>query len=128
MYKVYYSNSNCIQQMVLWFVFIMLFLLSRPAVGFAETSPMGLVKSASVTIEGKTSNAIIVGERHFIVTESTAILNKEGEKIRLGDIPVPCKANIEYLLRMDRDPETMSITIKQALPGSSPAWSSQDHK
>jgi hypothetical protein len=128
MCKVYYSNSNCMQQMVLWFVLIMLFLLSRPAVGFAETSPMGLVKSASVTIEGKTSNAIIVGERHFMVTESTAILDKEGEKIRLGNIPVPCKANIEYLLRMDRDPETMSITIKQALPGSSPAWSSQDHK
>lgn len=121
MSKLY--RDHCIQAIVLWVVFLVLFLLSRPVIGFAENPPpLDLIRSGSMKIEGKTNTAIIVGERHFIVTESTTILNVNEKKIHLIDLPIPCKATIEYQLRMDQDPLTLKILIKQVLPGSSTLW------
>jgi len=73
-------------------------------------------------IEGKTGDAVLVGERRFLVTEATTILTIEGEKIQLSALPVPCKAEITYQLRMDQDPVTLKISIKQLLRGSSKMW------
>jgi len=102
-------------------VFLLLFLL-LPVTGFSKSPPKGLIRSASVIIQGKTSDAIVVSERHFVVTEATTIVTMEGEKIQLSALPIPCKAEITYQLRMDQDPVTVSISIKQVLRGSSKTW------
>lgn len=114
-----FYRSQCIQPVVLWVALLLVFSLSKPIIG----SPQGLVRSGSVKIEGKTSDSIIAAERHFIVTESTTILDVNGKKIQLTNLPVPCKAEIQYRLRMDQDPVTLKIVIKRVLPGSSTMWS-----
>jgi hypothetical protein len=114
-----FYRSQCIQPVVLWVALLLVFSLSKPIIG----SPQGLVRSGSVKIEGKTSDSIILAERHFIVTESTTILDVNGKKIQLTNLPVPCKAEIQYRLRMDQDPVTLKIVIKRVLPGSSTMWS-----
>ena len=120
-----FYRAQCIQPVVLWIVFLMLLFLSQPVIGFAQRSPMGIIRSGSMKIEGKTSEAIIAAERHFIVTESTTILDIDGKEIQLSNLPVPCEAEIEYSLRMDQDPVILKIIIKRVLPGSSTAWTSQ---
>ncbi|MFB0521790.1 MAG: hypothetical protein ACETWD_10250 [Desulfatiglandales bacterium] len=114
-----FYRSQCIQPVVLWVALLLVFSLSKPIIG----SPEGLVRSGSVKIEGKTSDSIILAERHFIVTESTTILDVNGKKIQLTNLPVPCEAEIQYRLRMDQDPVTLKIVIKRVLPGSSTMWS-----
>lgn len=119
-----FYKCNVIQRIVSWIVFFMLFLLSGPAIGSAESppSPMDLIRCSPAIIQGKTHSAVIVNERHFVVTESTTILDVNGEKILLGDFPIPCEADIEYQLRMDQDPVALKITIKRALKGASTIW------
>lgn len=113
-----FCRGQCIQPVVLWVVFLLFLSLSKPIIG----SPQGLVRSGSAKIEGKTSDSIIAAERHFIVTESTTILDVNGKEIRLIDLPIPCEAEIEYRLRMDEDPVTLKIVIKRVLSGSSTMW------
>ncbi len=119
-----FYRAKCIQPVVLWVVFLMLLFMSKPVIGFAQRSPMGLIRSGSMKIEGKTSGAIIAAERHFIVTETATILDVDGKEIQLSDLPIPCEAKIEYRLRMDQDPVILKIIIKRVLPGSSTAWPS----
>ena len=120
-----FHRGHCIQLIVLLAVFLMVFLLFNPVIGFAQSPQMGLKRSGSVKIEGKTIDAIIVAERHFIITESTTIMDINGKEIQLNDLPIPCEAKIQYRLRMDQDPVTLKIIIKRVLPGSSTAWTSQ---
>jgi hypothetical protein len=117
---IYYRGQS-IYKISLCLVFSLLFLL-LPVTGFSESLPKGLLRSGFVIIQGKTVDAIIVSERHFVVTEATTIVTMEGEKIQLSALPVPCKAEITYLLRMDQDPVTLKISIKQLLRGSSKTW------
>jgi len=117
---IFYRGQS-IYKISLCLVFSLLFLL-LPVTGFSESLPKGLTRSGSVIIQGKTSDAIIVSERHFVVTEATTIVTMEGEKIQLSALPIPCKAEITYQLRMDQDPVTLSISIKQLLRGSSKTW------
>ena len=104
------------------------FLMSEPVIGFAKSPPMALTRSGFVKIDGKTRNAIIIIERHFTVTESTTILDVHGKKIQLDDLPTPCKAKIMFRLRMDQDPETLKVVVKEVFPHSNTAWSPQGHK
>jgi hypothetical protein len=112
-------RRQCIQSVVLWVALLVFFSLSKPAIG----SPQGLVRSGLVKVEGKTGDSIIAAERHFIVTESTTILDVNGKKIQLTNLPIPCKAEIQYRLSMDQDPVTLKIVIKRVLPGSRTMWS-----
>ena len=111
-----------VHAIVLCFVLLIPFLLSGPVMVFAESPPKGSVRSGSMTIEGKSNNAIVVGERHFIVAESTTILDLSEKKIQLSDLPVPCEARIEYQLRMDQDPLCLRIIVERLLEGSSKVW------
>jgi hypothetical protein len=117
---IFYRGQS-IYKISLCLVFSLLFLL-LPVTGFSESLPKGLIRSGSVIIQGKTSDAIIVSERHFVVTEATTIVTMEGEKIQLSALPIPCKAEITYQLRMDQNPVTLKISIKQLLRGSSKTW------
>ncbi len=123
-----FGRSRCLEAMFLCMVSILFFLVSTPVTGFAKSPPKGLIRAGLVKIDGKTSTAIIVKERHFSVTELTTILGVKGKKIQLDDLPIPCKARIRYRLRMDQDPEVLKVVVKKAFRGSSTAWAPREHK
>jgi hypothetical protein len=115
-----YLRGHMSRPIVLWVVFLLLlfFLISKPAIGFSETLPKGFLRTAVVEVLGKTHHAIIVGERYFVLTEKTIFLDLNGENIALDTLPVPCKADIKYLLRMDEDPLLLELLIKELYPES----------
>ena len=115
-------RGYAMQKALLWFVFLALFSLFRPSPGLSESPGRNLIKSGSVMIEGKTADAVVVGERHFLVTEATTIRDVKGKTIDLSALPIPCKAEISYRLRMDEDPVALSISIKQIPKGASEIW------
>lgn len=81
-------------------------------------SSTGLVRSGSMTIEGKSNDAIISGERRFVVTETTAIVDVTGKRIELSDLPVPCEVEVKYELKMDQDPLCLRIKVTSLPEGS----------
>jgi len=117
-----FFKDNAIYRIALSFMFLAFIIVANPAVGSPRSAPKSLDRSGNVTISGKTADAVLISERHFLVTESTIILDVRGKKIQLSDLPVPCDAEIEYRLSMDQDPVTLKITIKQLLKGSSKTW------
>ena len=115
-----YLRGHMSRPIVLWVVFLLLlfFLISKPAIGFSENLPKGFLRTAVVEVLGKTHHAILVGERYFLLTEKTTFLDLNGENIALDTLPVPCKADIKYLLRMDEDPLLLELAIKELYPDS----------
>ena len=123
-----FVRADCLRAFLFCLVSLLPFFMSEPVIGFAKSPPTALTRSGSVKIDGKTRNAIIIIERHFTVTESTTILDIHGKKIQLDDLPTPCKARIRFRLRMDQDPETLKVVVKEVFPHSNTAWSPQAHK
>jgi hypothetical protein len=119
-----FHNDQCLRRIFLWLglLILLLVLLFNPAVGFGETSSSGIVRSGLVEIRGKTSNTLVVGERHFLVAQSTSILDINGKEIPLIDLRVPCEAEMEYRLTMDQDPVALRVVVKRFLPHSSMDW------
>ena len=115
-----YLRGHMSRPIVLWVVFLLLlfFLISKPAIGFSEALPKGFLRTAVVEINAKTHHSVIVGERNFQLTEKTTFLDLNGQKIDLDSLPVPCKADIKYLLRMDEDPLLLQLVIKELYPES----------
>jgi hypothetical protein len=115
-----YLRGHMSRPIVLWVVFLLLlfFLISKPAIGFSETLPKGFLRTAVVEVNGKTHHSILVGERDFLLTETTTFLDLNGQSIELDKLPVPCKADIKYLLRMDEDPLLLQLVIKELYPES----------
>lgn len=115
-----YLRGHMSRPIVLWVVFLLLlfFLISKPAIGFSETLPKGFLRTSVVQIQGKTHHSILVGERHFLLTKKTSFLDLNGKNIALDTLPVPCKADIKYLLRMDEDPLLLELVIKELYPES----------
>jgi hypothetical protein len=109
------------RRIFLWLalLILLLVLLFNPAVGFGETAQKGIVRTGIVKIRGKTSNTIIVGERHFLVSESTSIRDINGKEIPLIDLRVPCQAELKYLLIVDKNPVSLQVTVKELFPHSS---------
>lgn len=119
MIKVLRGHIN--RPIVLWVLFLLLlfFLIAKPGIGFPDSSPKGLIRSALVEINGKTRNAVLVTERRFEVTESTTILDLNRKNIDLDDLSIPCLANIKYRLIMDQDPVILKIVVEEKFPNSS---------
>jgi hypothetical protein len=65
-----------------------------------------------MTIEGKTTDAVISGERHFVVTEATTIIDAYGTRIILDDLSLPAEVEVRYELVMDQDPRALRIVLK----------------
>ena len=98
-----------------WFALAVLFVcIVVPGGLYAQSisPPAGLVRSATITIEGKTTDAVISGERRFAVSESTAIIDAYGTRITLQDLSLPVEAQVRYELIMDQDPKALRIVLK----------------
>jgi hypothetical protein len=103
------------RRIFLWLalLILLLVLLFNPAVGFGDAAQKGLVRTGIVEIRGKTSNSIIVGERHFLVSQSTTIHDINGKAIPLIDLRVPCVAELTYRLIMDKNPVSLQVRVKE---------------
>jgi hypothetical protein len=121
MYRFF--KGQLISRIAFCFIVPIFLIIAYPDTGFSEPAQKSLDRSAKLTVSGKTADAIIIGERHFAVTETTVIIDMKGKKIRLSDLAVPCNAQIEYRLIMDEDPLALKITVKKLLEGSTTRWS-----
>jgi hypothetical protein len=126
MYRFF--KGQLISRIAFWFILPMLVIIAYPDTGFSEPAQKSLDRSAKLTISGKTADAVLIGERHFTVTETTVIIDMKGKKIRLSDLAVPCDAQIEYRLIMDEDPLALKITVKKLLEGATTRWSASVSK
>jgi hypothetical protein len=99
------------------------FLLAGQAMSSAEE---GLLRTGYVRIEGKTNSSVLVGERQFMITESTLILDRHGKEIPLIDLPIPCEANLQYRLTMNKDPVVLRLAVSKLFPHSSSSWMYQE--
>jgi len=126
MYRFF--KGQLIYRIAFWFIVPMLVIIVYPDTGLSEPAQKGLDRSAKLTISGKTADAVIIGERHFTVTEATVITDMKGKKIRLSDLAVPCNAQIEYRLIMDGAPLALKITVKKLLEGATTRWSASVSK
>ena len=78
-------------------------------------NPVNPLMVSIVTIDAKADkyNFVFVGERRFRVPNTATILNRVGRSITLRSLPVPCKAEITYLLFGDnRDPLIEKIQLE----------------
>jgi hypothetical protein len=116
-----FPKGHNIFRIALCFTLLIFIMAAHPMSVFPKNAP-SLDRSATVTISGKTTDAVLVSERHFMVTESTTILDARSKKIQLSDLAVPCEAKIEYRLRMDKDPVVLKITVKRLLKGATERW------
>ena len=121
MYRFFKAQLTC--RIAFCFIVPIFVIIAYPDTGFSEPAKKNLDRSAKLTISGKTADAILIGERHFTVTEATVITDMKEKKIRLSDLAVPCNAQIEYRLIMDEDPLALKITVKKLLEGATTRWS-----
>jgi hypothetical protein len=117
-----FFKREVIYRIAFWFIVAVFIVTAHPGTGSPKSASKSLDRSGTLTISGKTADSILVLERHFAVTESTTIINVKGKKIRLSDLAVPCNAEIEYRLRMDKDPLVLKITVKKVLQGATTQW------
>jgi hypothetical protein len=80
-------------------------------------------RTSQLNLQGKTDKAVIANERHFLVEESTVIVDEWGEQIALDTLPVPCQAEVTYRLRMDKDPQALEIKVIDTSFESRSSWS-----
>jgi hypothetical protein len=111
-------KSFLMKPVALSLIFLVACLLFAAAAFAQSPSSTGLVRSGLMTIEGKSNDAVISGERHFVVTETTAILDVTGKRIELSDLAVPCEVEVKYELKMDQDPLCLRIKIRSLPEGS----------
>ena len=98
---------------------IVLCLLAGPALSFDEN---GMLRTGYVRIDAKDTSSVTIGERQFRVTGSTLILDRHGKQIPLIDLAIPCEANLQYRIRMDKDPVIERLAVVKLFPHSSPSW------
>jgi hypothetical protein len=79
--------------------------------------------SAFMVIEAKSRHAIVASKRQFEITKETRIFDGSGQEIRIQNLPVPCKAQVDYETFTYGDPVVLKILIKKVFPGASTNWS-----
>ena len=103
------------------------FLYFRPGYLFAqehgEEKGNDSIKKTDLVIQYKTEEIVITRNRRFSVSGSTLIYTNKGRQMMLYDLPVPCKAAIEYKPTGRGNPRAVKITILQKLAGAVIGWS-----
>jgi hypothetical protein len=110
-------TAHPIKRVSIWILLLgLLYLLFSPLRVNSEGPPDNFMTNTSVMrIDGKTSDSVIVSERHFMVRPSTIILGPHGREVPFVLLRLPCEAEITYRLRMDENPECLKIKFKRRL-------------
>ena len=77
----------------------------------------------ALKITGKRPEMIRAGQRSFLVTESTEVVDSKGNVMDLADMPVPCTAEIYYEPGRLNNSIVWRIVYKGKLSGAKTAWS-----
>jgi hypothetical protein len=72
----------------------------------------------SAIIKDKGDYGVLIDGRQYRVTESTIIFDLLGKKIPLCDLPIPCRAVVEYQLIEGQNPLCLRIEVKRLLEDS----------
>ena len=78
--------------------------------------------SAFMVIQSKTVHEIVASKKSFAVTKETEILDVNGSLIKLQMLPVPCKAQVDYELRVYGDPIVLRIKLIEVFAGATLNW------
>lgn len=105
-------KRHAVQGIALVVLLVLPFLLLTPSVGFSAGKSNRMIRTQSVTIDGKTNYGIVVGERRFSVTEATSIVTVGGTDIGLSALPIPCRARLTYQSRADGYPVALRIKLR----------------
>jgi len=92
----------------------------------AASQVQAVQRTTQLNLQGKTDKAVIANERHYLVNESTVIVDEWGEQITLDTLPVPCQAEMTYRLRMDKDPQALEIKVSDTSLESRSSWSPEE--
>ena len=111
------NSRTDFRPVIFCFLFLVLLLLAGSVIA-TESGDTGVVRNKFLIITTKTDHAVVVGERKFVVTEETTLFNMHGQPIPLIDLAVPCEANVQYRLIMDKSPVVMRLQVKKTLPGA----------
>ena len=98
---------------------LIVFLLSGCSTCFVENSEGQTVVSGTVTIKSKGDGRVVIDGQRYVVKESTTIIDVNGKKISLCDLPVPCEAVVECRKGESQDPVCLKIETKRLLKGAS---------
>ena len=79
--------------------------------------------SAFMVIEAKSLYSIAASKRQFEITGETQIFDENGKEIRIQNLPVPCKAQVDYDTSNYGELVALRIIIKQVFPGAHTDWS-----
>jgi len=83
---------------------------------------IGPTKTMEVTLQKKMSRSLLSKELDMVrVTRYTEYFDKSGGKIPYELLPVPCRAVLVYEPEPKGNPEAVSVTVKERLPGASTA-------
>jgi hypothetical protein len=106
------NKRRAIKGIALVVLLAMPFLLFNPSPSFCAGKSKTVLKTKTLTVDGKTSYGIAAGERRFWVTEATTIVGAGGTKIGLSDLSIPCRATITYRQRDDGYPVALKIKLR----------------
>ena len=90
--------------------------------GAAERGIKKYQPSAFMVVQGKFRNAIIASKKRFLLSPRTRIFDKTGEEMDIAELPVPCKAIIEYQPFSYRDPIALKIVVREIFPDATTDW------
>lgn len=113
-----------------WCCAIILLLL-WPAIGLAANfSSMSAIIdkkvqwSAGMVVaqDGPSDRVTIMVEgKPYNLTDATVIIDRQGKKISIDRLAVPCEARIMYQ-PLPKGPVVSQITVRRTMPGASAAW------
>ncbi len=87
-----------------------------------EDAEQAYQPSLFATIQRKTPDLIITSKQRFAVTTQTSIRTMRGKKMTLRQLPVPCKAEIQYSPQAYGDRIVTAIVVRKVFPGATADW------
>jgi hypothetical protein len=106
-----------------WIIGLLLLLLVlAPMVASAERSTKStsdpLLRKEEITIDEKGADYVASVEWRFELDDTSVLTDTKNRTISVGEIPVPCVAEIEYRLQIDKNPLLLGLKIKRSLPAA----------
>jgi hypothetical protein len=99
---------------------LLLMILGSPAMvqGIDGNTDEKIETIDSAVIKDKGDYGVLIKGQKYRVTESTLILDLLGKEIPLCDLPIPCKALVEYKKIKGLDPICLRIEVRRLLEDS----------
>lgn len=94
---------------VLFMLVVFSWLFALPSGVLAEKH------STFVKIKDMKGDILISSSQTFLITDKTEVFDKDDRQIESGDLPVPCKAYIDYQLTAEGKAVALTIKVKQLL-------------